>query len=52
MIILSASSGGSVAYANVCQGNDVSYNDSVSNQLTVTNGNNNALAVTVFFMNV
>lgn len=52
MIILSASSGGSVAYAIVCQGNDVSYNDAVSNQLTVTNGNNNALAVTVFFMNV
>lgn len=52
MIILSASSGGSVAYAIVCQGNDVSYNDAVSNQLTVTNGNNNVLAVTVFFMNV
>lgn len=52
MIILSASSGGSVAYAIVLQGNDVSYNDAVSNQLTVTNGNNNALAVTVFFMNV
>lgn len=52
MIILSASSGGSVAYAIVCQGNDVSYNDAVSNQLTVTNGNNNALAVTIFFMNV
>ena len=52
MIILSASSGGSVAYTLVCQGNDVSYNDASSNQLIVTNGNNNALAVTVFFMNV